>query len=211
MRAVNLLPEGGSGASRPPLLTPTSVGVGGAVLVAVMTIALAVLFLDGHSQVSGKQHTLAAVEKEIATVQAETASKAAVASATAPEQGRVAAFDIASSARVSWDNLLDDVSRVLPAGAWLSSMSMQASGLGTTTSTATTTTSTSSTTTPTAFTVSGVAFSQDTVAKVMRRLALIPVLSDITLQSSTRADVSTTKAFQFSLTANVNAPSEVAR
>jgi Tfp pilus assembly protein PilN len=210
MRAVNLLPEDVAGAGRSSRVTTTSVGIGGAALAVLVTALLGVLFFSGHNKVSDKHRALASIEQQVASVQAETARKAA-AVATAPETGRLTAFDSASSARISWDNLLDDVSRVLPAGSWLSSMNMQATGLDTTSSTSTTTPATTTTTPiPTGFTVSGVAFSQDIVAKVMRRLALIPALSDITLQSSTRADVGTTKAFQFSLTANVNAP-EVAR
>jgi hypothetical protein len=44
----------------------------------------------------------------------------------------------------------------------------------------------------------------------MQRLALIPALSNVTLQSSSRADVGTTKAFQFTVSANVNPPLQVA-
>ena len=43
----------------------------------------------------------------------------------AATSARVAAFTTAASARMRWDNLLDDVSRVLPAGSWLSSLNMQ--------------------------------------------------------------------------------------
>ena len=52
-------------------------------------------------------------------------------------------------------------------------------------------------------TVAGNALSQDTVALVLDRLALIPALSDVSLQSMQRADVAGKKAMQFSIVANV--------
>ena len=59
------------------------------------------------------------------------------------------------------------------------------------------------TTAPTAFTASGFAFTTDIVAGVMQRLELVPALSDVTLQSSTRAKVGTRNVYQFTLSANV--------
>ena len=55
----------------------------------------------------------------------------------------------------------------------------------------------------TTFTVTGKALSQDTVARVLDRLALIPALSDVSLQSMQRADVAGKKAMQFTIVANV--------
>jgi Tfp pilus assembly protein PilN len=207
MRAVNLLPEdpGGSG---PPLLTTATVGVGGAILFAVVAILLGVLFVQAHGTASDKRHTLEAVQQQTARVEAATSARQAAAqSGKAAVEGRVTAFDTAVSQRTPWDNLLDDISRVLPAGSWLSTMSMQGPAPGSvTTPAATTTTAPATVPNPSSLSVSGVAFSTDIVAQVMRRLALIPALSDVTLQSSTRADIGSTKAFTFSLTANVNPP-----
>ena len=62
-----------------------------------------------------------------------------------------------------------------------------------------------STTTPTGgtFTVSGFARSQSIVASVLDRLALIPALSDVSLQSTQRTTVGTKAAVQFTINANV--------
>ena len=208
MRAVNLLPDQGRGGG-PPVLTTTSVGVGGGAIFLVVAIFFCVLFLHEHGRVSSRHHQLATIQSQITTLQAQTAQRAAAASASSSaNESRVAAFDQASSARVNWDNLLDDVSRVLPAGTWLSTMNMQAGSPASTTTTTPTTPGT--TPTPTAFVVSGVAFSQDLVAKLMQRLALIPAISDVTLQSTSRADIGTTKAYQFSVSANINPPTTVA-
>jgi Tfp pilus assembly protein PilN len=223
MRAVNLLPEESRGGGAPPVVTPATVAVGGTSLFLIAAVVVGVLYFHEHGRVSHRQDALAAVQKQIAVVQAENAKRAAASSgAGSNAENRVTAFDAASSGRINWDNLLDDVSRVLPAGTWLNTMSMQA-GTATTPTTPTTTTTTgaaataataatpSTTPLPTAFVINGVALSQDLVAKLMRRLALIPQLSTVTLQSSTRADVGKTKAFGFTVSANVNAPLEVAQ
>jgi Tfp pilus assembly protein PilN len=99
---------------------------------------------------------------------------------------------------MKWDDLMDDISRVLPAGSWLSSLNMQSAA----SDAAAPTTST----VPTTFTVSGTAFTQDVVAQVMERLELLPALSDVTLQSSARTAVGAGQAYQFTMSADVLAP-----
>src|SRR5580765_6355109 len=107
MRAVNHIPEA-TGATGPPLLPTAKVGVGGAILLATVTIFLGVFFIQEHSHVSDKRHALDAVQQRIASVQAEASARAAAASSQqASGEGRVAAFDGAASARMPWDNLLD--------------------------------------------------------------------------------------------------------
>jgi Tfp pilus assembly protein PilN len=201
MRAVNLLPEQKRRGGKPSRISPTtSVIAGGAGLLALVVAAFAFLFVQSQGKVSGKQDNLAVLQQQVTELQDAQARKAALQSG---DQARVGAFTTAAGARMRWDGLLDDISRVLPAGSWLTSMNMQTGG-----STATPSTPTVSTdaTVPTAFTVSGVAFTQDTVASVMQRLSLVPALSDVTLQSSSRTTVGTTKAYQFTMSANVLAP-----
>jgi Tfp pilus assembly protein PilN len=201
MRAVNILPEQKPRGGKPSRVTPTTAAIaGGAGLLAAVVAVFAFLFVQSHDKVSGKQDNLAALQQQVTALQATQARTAALQSG---DQARVGAFTTAAGARMRWDGLLDDISRVLPAGSWLTSLNMQSGG-----STATPSTSTTSTTAtvPTAFTVSGVAFTQDTVASVMQRLSLVPALSDVTLQSSSRTTVGTTKAYQFTMSANLLTP-----
>ena len=55
----------------------------------------------------------------------------------------------------------------------------------------------------TTFTVTGNALSRYAVARVLDRLALIPALSNVSLQSMQRADVAGKKAMHFTIVANV--------
>ncbi len=197
MRAVNLLPEQQNRREGvPTLLTTKSVLAGGATLVTAVSVFCGVSFVQSHDRASDRHKTLAALQQQVDAL--ETA-RDRTAAAMSGDQARVTAFTTAASARMRWDNLLDDISRVLPAGSWLSSLDMQSG----TAAPAATSTTPATTTAPTAFTASGVAFTQDIVAGVMQRLELVPALSDVTLQSSTRTKVGTRNAYQFTLSANV--------
>ncbi len=200
MRAVNLLPEEYRPSSGPGLPSAMSFAVGGAcALVATMGF-LGVAFVQGHNKVSEKQDALQALQQEVAEAQA---AQARTAAQQGSDRARVSAFAAASATRMPWDDLLDDVSRVLPAGSWLSSLNMQTSAPDVAASVPAGTTPTA---TPTSFTVTGIAFTQDTVAKVMQQLELVPALSDVTLQSSIRTVVGTQKAYQFTMNASVRSP-----
>jgi Tfp pilus assembly protein PilN len=200
MRAVNLLPADARPGRTPIMPSSTSVAVVGAGLLAAVTAFLAVLLVQGHSTVSDKRDKLEALQAQVAQVQA---AQARTAAQQGSDRARVAAFAAAASARMPWDNLLDDVSRVLPDGSWISTLNLQT---GVPEGVPSGTTPTTTTTVPTGFTVSGIALTQDIVALVMRRLELVPALSDVTLQSSTRTTVGTNKAFQFTMSANVRLP-----
>ena len=160
---------------------------------------------------SDRRTTLERLEAQVAQVQVDASASAAVA---AQAQAHLSAFAAASSGRANWDGLLDQVARVLPPGAWLDTLQLTpgaASAATTTESTgsaAVTTNGLSSSgavaaPTGATFTVAGKALSQDTVAVLLDRLALIPALSDVALQSMQRAEIAGKKAMQFTIVANV--------
>ncbi len=204
MRAVNLLPddrqreqEGKSGYLTAKWVVPLGAG-----LLTIACIFVGFTFVNERNEVSNKRETLQAFQQELTQARAQQATTTAALNDT---QARLATFNSAALARISWDTLLADVSRVLPSGAWLSNLTVQAptpstSAPGTTTGT--------DTTVPTAFVVSGYALSHDTVAVVMERLALVPMLADVTLQRSQRSDIGGHRAYQFTMSANVNANGE---
>jgi Tfp pilus assembly protein PilN len=202
MRAANLLPEHDRPGGMPTVLTTTSVLAGAGAVFAVVLVLVGFSYMQGHNKVSDRQDTLEALQQQVSKAQA-------VAARTAAQQGldqdRVTAFTAAASGRMPWDDLLDDVSRVLPAGSWLSNLNVQIGTAPATELTPGTNTATASTV-PTSFTVSGIAFTQNIVAQVIQRLELVPALSDVTLQSSSRTTVGTTKGFQFTMSANVQLP-----
>jgi Tfp pilus assembly protein PilN len=207
MRAVNLLPAdatrrkrwgaGDRGAAKRVFLSA-------ALIAAVLMAALVAAFVHQHSSVADKQETLAGLEQKVVAAQAKAA---AVQAARANSQARRVAVTEVNSKRVTWEQVLRDLSRVLPANVWLQNLQAQSptpTTAGSTTATASTTTATPGTT-PTAFLVTGFTSSQKGVARVIDRLAVLPWLSDVSLQQSTRMDTpSGGKAVQFTIGANLS-------
>jgi Tfp pilus assembly protein PilN len=214
MRAVNLLPaprvEHRQDDGRRRGRTTKAVAIAAGLLLVFVTAVLGFAFMHERSAVNDRRSTLDGLQTQVAQNQAAKASSAAAAAAT---QAQITAITSAATGRIAWDDLLNQLSRVMPSGASL--VSLQASdGNGTspastpsttsssTPSTSTTTSSapasslasstTGSASAPTSFVVTGTAVSQATVAQVLDRLALIPALSDVSLQSTQRADAAGT-------------------
>ncbi|MGH2995395.1 MAG: PilN domain-containing protein [Gaiellaceae bacterium] len=120
----------------------------------------------------------------------------ALAGESAP---RTAALSAALTDRVAWDRILREFALVLPDDVWLTSLSA----------------ATSNGTTPdgqpaaggaASFTISGFADTQASVARLLSRLAVVPELSEVKLQSSTQNDDGT--AFAFAIIATVSPQGE---
>jgi Tfp pilus assembly protein PilN len=182
MRAVNLLP---AGATRRRRWAATGGGQDGkrvlltaAATAGVVVVALAAAFVHQHSVVSDKQSTLNGLSQKVAAAEATAASAQA---ARANAQARRAAVTAVTSQRVTWEQVLRDLGRVLPGNVRLENLQAQAP-------IPTTAVSTTTGSTPTAFVVTGYTSSQKSVARVIDRLSVLPWLSDVSLQQSTRSD-----------------------
>jgi Tfp pilus assembly protein PilN len=175
-------------------------------------VLLGLGFVQGRSDVSDRRTTLDRLEAQVARNQATVSMSAAVA---AQAQAQLAAFTAASSGRANWDGLLDQLARVMPRGVWLDTLQLTpgatsavapaaSTGSAVVTSNGLSPSGTVTTPVGTTFTITGNALSQDTVARALDRLALIPALSDVSLQSMQRADLAGKKAMQFTIVANVH-------
>jgi Tfp pilus assembly protein PilN len=190
MRAVNLLPAdatrskrrrgapAGAGSSKRVLVTAATVA-------AVLVVALGAAFVQAHRTVSDRQSTLHGLEQDVATAQAKAAEVQAARSSA--QARRVAVTDVTSK-RVTWEQVLRDLGRVLPRNVLLENLQAQSPTPTVATSTASTTTTPTTGSAPTAFVVTGYTSSQKSVARVIDRLSVLPWLSDVSLQQSTRAD-----------------------
>ncbi len=203
MEAVNLLPPEHRPAGRWSTvgagLTPDRVLRIGGGAAAVVLLFLASFYVYERSVVSSKQHALASQQAQLAAVQ----SRAQVVkdAETQVSSGMTVVNSVVSQ-RMVWDSALGDLARVLPGGVQLTSLQATAPVApvpaapvaptsGDTSNTSSTTTT--ATTTPTApvapattFTISGVAPSHVRVALILDRLALLPWLSDVSLQTTSR-------------------------
>jgi Tfp pilus assembly protein PilN len=214
MEAVNLLPPEhrpagrlstvGAGLTRDRVLR-----IGGGVA-AVVVLYLASFYVYERSVVSSKQHALASQQAQLAAVQ----SRAQVVkdAETQVTAGMTVVNSIVSQ-RMVWDSALGDLARVLPSGVQLTSLQATApvaavpvAPVAPTSSDTSATTTTASTTPPapvvpaTTFTISGVAPSHVRVALILDRLALLPWLSNVSLQTTSRTP---TGSVLFTVTATV--------
>jgi Tfp pilus assembly protein PilN len=171
MRAVNLLPKDATeGRKRPPL--PVLVGCVGTVLV---TALLAVLFLSASSSVARQRSALLDAQAQFAALPAPPAPSPVDAQLPKQRQTRVAALATALGERVAWDRLLREVSQVVPSDVWLVTLKAESPTAAPVPAAGTA---------PSGFVISGCTYSQESVARFLARLDVVPDLIGMTLGSS---------------------------
>jgi Tfp pilus assembly protein PilN len=204
MRAVNLLPperRGGAGSrvSRIPSVRtqPALYAAGGLVLLTALVLGL--LAHSASSSVSRKQRQLDRLQTQVAATQPKPDRTMAGATAAS----RLVEVTSIAGRRMPWDAFLGAFARVMPEDVWLLSLTATPGNAVAATSA---TASDSSTTPPTSslpFTISGYTYSQASVARLLDRLALIPWLSGVQLQSSSLATLGKRRVYEFSIGASM--------
>lgn len=205
MRAVNLLPEDqrpggrlstiGRGASARRVLGGAGVAAG------VLALAFAGLTLQQRGVVDDRRTELHDVEARLVAAQAQALK---VQQAQAAREARFSALQTLVAQRVPWEDVLRDLARVVPGSVVL--QNLQATSPTLTAAPGTAATAPAATTpgaVPTGFTVTGAADSQVRVAQVLDRLALLPWLADVTLQSSVRGGGDSRTPVQFTVGATL--------
>ena len=192
MRAVNLLPRDEAKRSFEAKRGVVFGGVGGA---ALATAVLASMIMSAGGAADSKQAELDALRAQIAAIPTAPVIDTSREDALAAEKGaRVGALSAALAGRVAWDRVLRQVSLVLPEDVWLTNLSAaapdasQAAAAGT------------------GFTLTGATYSQNGVARFLSRLAVIPDLANVRLQSSQSQLLNERELVQFTILADVRAP-----
>jgi Tfp pilus assembly protein PilN len=205
MRAVNLLPKDAVRVVTRMQKIAVGVGTGGAV---ILTALMAMMFLSASSKVHDAQLTLADLRAQLAIIPPPAASPSAGATALAAQQGpRVAAVTAALQRRVAWDRVMRELSLVLPEDVWLSKLSAKSPVSPATPSTpGAPLAAPPAGGPPTQLTIDGYTYSHDAVARLLSRLAVIPDLQNVALQSSTLAKIGTQKVVHFSIAADLRSP-----
>lgn len=222
MRAVNLLPRDSKKSRKRVSLVTQLAFVAPVVVVSVLVAG----YLLTSSKVNNNRATLAALQAELATLPPPPAPALTNNTQLAVERSqRIAALSSALQGRLVWDRVLRQVSAVLPGDVWLTTLSGQSppppapptpasAPAGTTATTATAPTTTSGTTTaatpapPPApatgpLTLAGFTYSQEAVARLLTRLAVVPVLQDVKLVSSSQTMLGGSTVIAFSIQAGV--------
>ena len=182
MRAVNLLPaderrKGLEEGARTPLL----IAAGGIVLI---TIAATFFAVVASGDASGTRSDVEAVEAAINALPDPPAGAVSEGTLVDERSNRTAALASALSNRVPFDNLLRQISFVLPEDAWLTQIDAKAPLAAGDAAAA-----------PAAdagqdVTIHGGTWGHEQVVVVLARLAALPVLEDVRLTGSTRTEPS---------------------
>ena len=199
MRAVNLLPRDEAKRSFAANRGVVFGGVGGA---ALATAVLASMMISAGGAASSKQQELDGVRAQIAAIPTVPVIDTSKEDALAAEKGaRIGALSAALGGRIAWDRVLRQVSLVLPEDVWLASLTASASAAAAPAPDATQAAAAGS-----GFTLTGATYSQNGVARFLSRLAVIPDLANVRLQSSQSQLVNERELVQFTILADVRAP-----
>jgi Tfp pilus assembly protein PilN len=194
MRAVNLLPADAN-APRQRLPFAPIVLAGTAPLLAAALVYLG--YSVESSKVSDKQLALDAVKTQIVALRPTQQLVSQSGRIVGERARREAELADALGRQVPWDVTFDQISRVLPANAWLTSLGGQ-SPVPVVPSAPTATNSSLS-----PVTLQGMTYTQADVARVLARLALVPALTDVALVSTQASTVGTRTMIQFSVSATL--------
>jgi Tfp pilus assembly protein PilN len=181
VRAVNLLPgdQADQGRKVPPL--PVLAGCVGAVLISAL---LAMMYLSASAGVAKKQHALEQIQAEYAAMPALAPPSPVVAELPTQRQTRVTALATVLGQRVAWDRLLREVSQVVPSDVWLVNLNALAPSI----SPAGTAAPAPGAAPAQSFMIIGCTYSQDSVARFLARLSVVPDLTSMTLGKSEASD-----------------------
>lgn len=225
MKAVNLLPPdrpAARGGAAPITGSPQKGLLIACAVLGIVTIAgLSTAIWSSNSSVSQKQKQLEALETQISSVPAPGVQ----ASTPTDTSARTQAINGIVGDRLVWDQFLRTLSKVVPEDVWLQSMQVTTAGAAATlaqeqaasaaAAAAAAASQTSTTTfastpppaatpvTPGTFTITGYTYSHPSVARLMRRLDIVPWLQGVSLTSSTKSAIGNDTLYQFTLTATV--------
>jgi Tfp pilus assembly protein PilN len=181
MRAVNLLPRQQVESKRE---NPNTVVLVAAIGGATVLLALVGGFLLANRSVDRQRQDLASARAVLAVTPAHHLSEQTQAfrkNVLSKREERSLALAAAISHRVAWDRILRRFALVLPDDVWLTNLT---GNVPLTPTTAVSTTPSALPPPATELTITGYTYSQDSVARLLERLAVVPDLTNVQLQTS---------------------------
>lgn len=198
MRAVNLLPQD-LARTRKPVNRVALAGVAGG---AAISMLLGALYLNAQATVTDRELELSAAQAELAAIPKPNVQGSEDQQLALERAGRITAVSQALGSRVGWDRLFRELSSVLPGDVWLTDLQAKAPSQAPAAA-AGTDAQTTPATPDSAFTIQGYTYTQEGVARFLARLAVVPDLTNVGLQSSTRGPLAGQEVFQFTITAQI--------
>jgi Tfp pilus assembly protein PilN len=202
MRAVNLLPRQQVERKRE---RPNAVLLVSAIGGAVVLLVLVGGFLLANRSVNRQKQALDSARAVLAVTPAHHVSaetQAFRSKVLSQREQRSLALASAIGKRVAWDRILRRFALVLPDDVWLTGLTGNVP-LDPPTAVATAPTSSALPATATELSIQGFTYSQDSVARLLERLSVVPDLKDVQLQSSQTSPVSGRNVVSFTIVANI--------
>jgi Tfp pilus assembly protein PilN len=206
MRAVNLLPRQHVDQKRE---RPNSVALGAALGGAAVLLVLVAGFLLANRSVDRQRQALADARAVLAATPAHKMSaqtQAFRATLLSQREQRSLALAAAIGKRVAWDRILRRVALVTPDDVWLESLNgsvpLDPTAVPGATTGATTTPS-ALPALPTALSIQGYTYSQDGVARLLERLAVVPDLANVQLQTSQSQQLGNQTVINFTIVSDI--------
>ena len=200
MRAVNLLPRQQVVQKRE---RPNTVVLVAAIGGAAVLLALVAGTLLASRSVSREQQALSSARAVLAVTPAHHVSASTQAfrqQVLTQREQRSLALASALSKRVAWDRVLRRFALVLPSDVWLTGLTATVP-LDPSPTTPTTASALPATATEVTFT--GYTYSQESVARLLERLSVVPDFEDVQLQTSTTSQVAGQNVVSFTIVANI--------
>ena len=201
MRAVNLLPRQQIEQKREG---PNAVKLVALIGGAAVLLALVAGTLVARRSVDRQQQALSTARAVLAVTPAHHVSAQTQSfrqQVLTKREQRSLALASALSKRVAWDRILRRFALVLPNDVWLTGLT------GTVPldppATAAVTTPSALPAPATELTISGQTYSQESVARLLERLSVVPDLTDVQLQSSTSSTIGGQNVISFTIVANI--------
>jgi Tfp pilus assembly protein PilN len=200
MRAVNLLPRENVEHKRE---RPNAVVLVAAIGGAAVVLALVAGTLVASRSVDRQQQSLSTARAVLAVTPAHHVSATTQAfrqQVLTQREQRSLALASALSKRVAWDRVLRRFALVLPNDVWLTGLN----GTVPLDTAPTVPTTASALPAPASeLNIQGYTYSQESVARLLERLSVVPDIEDVQLQSSTTANVSGQNVVSFTIVANI--------
>lgn len=193
MRAVNLLPADAY-APKPKLPHAPIVLAATAPVLAGALVYLG--YSLEHTKVSDRRIGLDIVQSQVQALSPSQALVSQLSQVASQRALRQHELSDALGLQQPWDVSLDQIGRVLPANAWLTSLTassptpLAAAGTGASTA---------------AWTIQGYTYAMSDVAAVLARLSLVPSLENVQLTSASSSQIGKKQVTQFEITATVKA------
>jgi Tfp pilus assembly protein PilN len=202
MRAVNLLPRQHVEQKRE---RPNAVALGALIGGAAVLLVLVAGFLLANRSVDRQRQALTDARAMLAATPAHKVSaktQAFRATLLSQREQRSLALAAAIGKRVAWDRILRRVALVMPGDVWLQSL-VGSVPLDSTLTPTTTTTPSALLPLPTALTIQGYTYSQDGVARLLERLAVVPDLDNVQLQTSQTQKIGNQTVISFTIVSDI--------